>query len=41
MLKAVPRQTLAITADQIAICGSESQATGDRPIIRSSALRKP
>ena len=30
-MKAVPRQTLAITADQIAICGSESQATGGRP----------
>ena len=31
MLKAVPRQTLAITADQIAMSGSESQATGGRP----------
>ena len=41
MLKAVPRQTLAITADQIAISGSESQATGGRPIMRSTPLRKP
>ena len=30
MLKAVPRQTLAITADQMAMSGSESQATGEQ-----------
>ena len=29
MLNAVPRQTLASTADQMAMSGSESQATGD------------
>ena len=41
MLKAVPRQTLASTADQMAMSGSESQATGGRPTAAQEPLRKP
>ncbi len=41
MLKAVPRQTLASTADQMAIDGSESHGTAPMPIARSTPLRNP
>ena len=41
MLKAVPRQTLASTADQMAMSGSESQATGGSAAALRMPFRKP